>query len=155
MKSEHDFAKTMENYVYISFIPNLKIFPKNVFSSDMLMFLEKRVYDLAGILRDVDIYLNNNLIKFETFSDYCKLYDDTLIMTPFTSGTYFEICVGISADSEKFRDVSFVNSLSTFNGGRHVEYLRTLIFKEISSRKKYEKITKPSLEKYMFLFVNS
>ena len=41
----------------------------------MIKVLQKRVYDLAGILgKKVNVYLNNSKIKLNSFSQYVDMY---------------------------------------------------------------------------------
>lgn len=41
---------------------------------DLCSMLRKRVYDIAGIVSGVKVYLNNEHVKVKNFVDYVKLY---------------------------------------------------------------------------------
>lgn len=63
------------DYTKVTFTPDFKRFGITEFTDDMLRIMEKRVYDLAGILGGkVIVYLNNKKIKVNTFEKYVDLY---------------------------------------------------------------------------------
>jgi len=41
---------------------------------ETVAFLTKRVYDMAGLLPKVSVYLNNRKIPINSFEDYSNMY---------------------------------------------------------------------------------
>ena len=127
-------AKTSP-YTKITFYPDLKRFGIDRLTDDIVSLLEKRVYDLAvGTGDGTSVYLNDKQIKVTTFQDYMKLYYDKLpselIYQEFSErwrvGVLFDPTCG-------FRQISFVNGVSTYQGGTHVTHVLDQITREVIS----------------------
>lgn len=56
-----------EDYTKITFTPDLKRFGMDTIDEDTYSLLAKRVYDMAGTVRDVKVFLNNERIKIKGF----------------------------------------------------------------------------------------
>lgn len=69
-------AKKSEDFTKISFKPDLEKFNlgEHGLAGDMDALLSKRVYDMAGTLRDVKVYLNGERIKVNGFKKYVDMY---------------------------------------------------------------------------------
>jgi DNA topoisomerase-2 len=63
-----------EEYTKITFKPDLAKFSMEAMDDDIEALLKKRVYDLAGTVVDVKVYLNNERIKIRNFKQYIDLY---------------------------------------------------------------------------------
>lgn len=146
---------TTQSYTKITFYPDFKRFGLEGFSDDMVNLMKKRVYDIAACTpKYVDIYLNKEKIKIKTFQQYSELYtkEKKLYDNPHPR---WEIVLCSSEDSMK--QVSFVNSIHTLNGGTHVDYIEKQItehiYKHIQKKNKDLKIKKSFIKNYLFLFV--
>ena len=77
---------TGSDYTKITFKPDLQKFGLETIEPDFLSLLEKRVYDLAGCVRGIKVFLNEERIKVKNFQEYCELYvgkgEDSAIKTP-------------------------------------------------------------------------
>ena len=76
--STHSNAQISENdkndFTCVSFEPDLQKFGMTVLEDDIVSLMKKRVYDMAGILTKVTVYLNNEKLKIKNFVDYSNLY---------------------------------------------------------------------------------
>merc|ERR1712087_850607 len=112
------------------------------FDDDIIAFMKKRVYDIAGIFgKGIKVTLNGEILKLKTFKDYIKLYirEETPIVTYKTDRWE----VAVTASDGHFQQVSFVNSICTIKGGKHVNYLTDQIGQHLVKliKKKNKKVT--------------
>lgn len=155
-----------ENYTKISFKPDLKKFNLSEIDDDLYGLLVKRVYDLAGCVRGIKVYLNDERIKVKNFSDYVKLYtgkdsQDGGTQAPILYekiNDRWEVAFTIS--DGQFNQVSFVNSICTIKGGTHVNAIADQIVNQlIDAVKKKDKKGIPlkpfQAKNHLWLFVNS
>ena len=131
--------KINESYTKISFIPDYKKFGLDGLTDDMISLLKRRVYDIAGTTNNnVKVYYNDELLNIKSFEDYIKMFypqDDednklNLVYTDFND----RWSVGVVYDSNAgFQHMSFVNRISTFLGGTHVNYIVTQLVDKITA----------------------
>lgn len=146
--------KSSKKFTEISFIPDYEKFGLSNIDEDHYKMIEKRVYDLAGSNK-IKIYLNNNLINFNSFDDYIKLYTNDPFAETSKDGKW---TIGISHSDNGFQQVSFANSTETYDGGTHVDYIINQIINELRVffNKKHKVDIKPSdLKNHIFLFINA
>ena len=76
MDEEEEREQDMnEDYTVVTFEPDFKRFDIKEFSGDMISIMEKRVYDLGGILGGkVRVYLNGKKIKISSWDKYVDYY---------------------------------------------------------------------------------
>ena len=67
-------SSSKEEYTRITFKPDLAKFGMTEMTEDMEQLLMKRVYDLAGTVPGIKVYLNNERIEIKSFKAYCKEY---------------------------------------------------------------------------------
>jgi len=130
-----------DDYEYDStcftFVPDLQKFKMDKLDDDTIALLAKRAYDIAACTPDVEVFLNDKPLP-NKFEDYCKLYlrselDESgdpvkLIYEKLTDR--WEVAVAFSQMG--FQQVSFVNSIATINGGRHVDHVLDQMVKSLS-----------------------
>lgn len=149
-----------EDYTKITFSPDLSRFGMTELEDDIIALMYKRVYDLAGILSNVKVYLNGQLIKIKNFSEYVSLYniiENGVKPIHIKLNDRWEIAASVTDGT--FRQVSFVNSICTTKGGQHVNYIADQIcdygLKLIQKEFKKNKTVKAHhLKNYLCLFVN-
>lgn len=146
-----------EEFTKITFKPDLKRFNMTELDDDIISLLKKRVYDMAGTLKNVKVYLNEELLPINNFSDYVKLYintDDKIVHSIINER--WEIAFVVSED--QFGQVSFVNGISTSKGGTHVNHVVDQLILPISDaikRKDKALDIKPvHIKNNMFVFIN-
>ncbi|SCZ87504.1 BZ3500_MvSof-1268-A1-R1_Chr2-2g04970 [Microbotryum saponariae] len=58
----------------ITFYPDLARFGMTEFDDDTVALLTKRVYDMAGIIKGVNVYLNGKKLSLKNFKQYVEMY---------------------------------------------------------------------------------
>jgi DNA topoisomerase-2 len=147
--------KSKSNHTEIKYKPDLSQFGLSKIDNDHFKMLEKRVYDLAGTNPSIKFTFNGNLINFNSFEDYIKLYvKDYFYETSKDKNWSFAIALSENG----FQQVSFANSTETYDGGTHVDYIMNQIVVSLREffMKKHKVDVKPSeLKQHMFLFLDS
>lgn len=159
--------KKATEYTKITFKPDLRLFHMEKIDDDLVSVLTRRVYDVAGCLRDVKVVLNNERLNIRSFKNYVEMFTSALAKNGDQSednkkpvivheifNDRWEIAFSVSDGS--FNQVSFVNSIATTSGGTHVSYIADQIVSKISETVKKGKVPiKPfQIRNNMFLFVN-
>ncbi|KAK9243853.1 DNA topoisomerase [Lipomyces tetrasporus] len=67
-----------DEYTKISFKPDLKLFGMTKLDDDLIGIMMRRVYDLAGSVKNVKVYLNNDRLKIRNFKQYIEMYVNAL-----------------------------------------------------------------------------
>ncbi|KAM3923871.1 DNA topoisomerase 2-alpha [Leptodactylus fuscus] len=155
-----------EDYTCITFQPDLSKFKMEILDRDIVALMSRRAYDVAGAAKGVKVFLNGKRLPVSGFRSYVDLYvkeklDETgnpLKVTHEVVNDRWEVCLTMS--EKGFQQVSFVNSIATTKGGRHVDYVADqIIAKIIDVVKKKNKggvAVKPfQVKNHMWLFVNS
>lgn len=142
-----------KNHTLITFKPDYERFGLKSLDTVHFNLIKKRVYDIAGCNPTLKVYFNDKLIDIKKFQDYTKYYIDDVI---YEENKNWQIGIGLSENG--FKQVSFVNSNETSDGGTHVDYILNQIITPIREyiNKKYKTDIKPSeIKNHIFLFVNS
>ena len=151
-------------YTQITYTPDLSLFGMDGFDDDIMALMEKRVLDMAGVSdSSLKVYLNGKQMEVKNFDAYTKKYqmdsssvntkENKLVYTK--AGERWEVAVGVS--DGHFQQVSFVNSICTSKGGKHVDYIAAKLVDYLSPlvKKKTKKDVKPMMIKqYLYIFVN-
>ncbi|KAG9234935.1 putative DNA topoisomerase 2 [Amylocarpus encephaloides] len=141
---------------------------------DFEALVKRRVYDMAGTLKDVKVSLNGTKLNL-SFKKYCEMYakaiqkergmDEgekpgmaTVIVEDPKAHKCWEVAFAVSDGS--FQQVSFVNSIATTSGGTHVNYIADQICEKLLDvvRKKNAKgaaLKSGQIRNHIFLFVNA
>jgi DNA topoisomerase-2 len=121
---------TKKSFTKITFYPDYPRFHMDGLDDDIEGLLLKRVYDMAAITdKSVSVYLNEQKIELKDFESYVDLYIGPKTQTKRVHeemGERWEVVVCDSND-DKMEQVSFVNGIYTWKGGKHVEALATTI----------------------------
>lgn len=115
--------------------------------------IRNRVFEIAGCNPNIKVYLNNELLKIHSFTDYVKLFEDEFVCVENDDWT---ICVG--ASDKGFEHISFVNGTRTSIGGTHIDFILQKFVNQIRAyiKKKYKVDVKPSdVKSQLRLFINS
>ncbi|KAH9037042.1 DNA topoisomerase [Lactarius hengduanensis] len=162
-----------EDYTRVTFTPDLKRFGMTSIDPDTVSLLKKRVYDMAGTVKDVKVYLNDERLKVKGFKQYIEMYlNSAAEAAAENSGgaaqakqtiIYERMSdrweVGFAVSDGTFQHVSFANSISTIKGGSHVNYVADQIAKNlitaITKKNKAAAIKIPKIKEHMWIFVNA
>ena len=162
-----EITKTTEkDYTKITFTPDFAKFKLKDLDQeehDTIEVLKKRVFDISAITpKTVSVYLNGEKIKCKDFAEYVSYYIGTKTESP---RVYYEepngrwqVCIALSK-KDSFQHVSFVNGISTIDGGSHIDHVILPIMKKCTEeiQAKHKNITvKPQYVKdSLFVFINS
>ena len=143
---------TKKSFTKITFYPDYPRFHMDGLDDDIEGLLLKRVYDMAAITdKSVSVYLNEQKIELKDFESYVDLYIGAKSETKRVHeemGERWEVVVCDSND-DKMEQVSFVNGIYTWKGGKHIEALATTIStklaKYVEGRGKKKIQLKPSV----------
>nr|NVI79311.1 topoisomerase 2 [Cucujiformia] len=154
-----------EEFTKITFSPDLAKFKMAELDEGIIGLFSRRAFDVAATCRGVKVFLNGSRVPVKSFKDYIDLFikdkeDDlgnTLKVVHEQAGERWEI--GVTISDRGFQQISFVNSIATSKGGKHVEYVADMITKQlIEVLKKKNKggiAIKPFMVKnHMWLFIN-
>ncbi|XP_071584697.1 DNA topoisomerase 2-alpha [Heliangelus exortis] len=155
-----------EDFTCVTFQPDLSKFKMDILDKDIVALMSRRAYDIAGSTKDVKVFLNGQRLPVKGFRSYVDLYlkdkvDETgnaLKVIHEEVNSRWEVCLTLS--EKGFQQVSFVNSIATTKGGRHVDYVADqIVAKLIDVVKKKNKNgvgVKPfQVKNHMWIFVNS
>lgn len=157
----------MDDFTKVTFEPDLKKFKMKELDDDIIALMSRRAYDIAGTSPGVKVFLNGKQLPCKSFKDYIEQYTkDNVDHTgePYKViyekvGPRWEVAVTVS--EKGFQQVSFVNSIATTKGGRHVDYVTDQITTKLVEiiKKKVGKggvnVRAPQIKNQMWVFVNS
>lgn len=155
-----------DDYTCITFQPDLSKFSMQILDKDIVALMARRAYDVAGSSKGVKVFLNGKKLPVTGFRSYVDMYvkdkvDETgnsLKVIHELVNDRWEVCLTMS--EKGFQQVSFVNSIATTKGGRHVDYIADqIVAKIIDVVKKKNKggvAVKPfQVKNHMWIFVNA
>lgn len=154
------FSSSSE-YTRITFRPDFPKFHMTEIDSDLYALLSKRVYDLAGCVKNVRVYFNEEKIPARNFKQYTEMYlgsnEENSTRSAYFSDDRWEICVAPSEG--QFQHVSFVNSICTYKGGTHLNHVTDQIVsslvEHIKKKNKEASTIKPfQVKNHLWIFVN-
>nr|UQT18118.1 DNA topoisomerase II beta [Andrias davidianus] len=154
-----------DDYTCITFQPDLSKFKMEKLDKDILALLTRRAYDIAGSCKGVKVLFNGKKLPVNGFRSYVDLYvkdklDETgvaLKVIHEVANERWDVCLTLS--EKGFQQISFVNSIATTKGGRHVDYVvDQIVSKLIEIVKKKNKAgvsVKPfQVKNHVWVFVN-
>lgn len=104
---------------------------------DIVALMSRRAYDVAASSKGVSVFLNGNKVMVKNFKDYIDLFikgAEDGAGQPIK--TVYEHCgerweVACCPSDRGFQQVSFVNSIATTKGGRHVDHVVDNVIKQL------------------------
>ena len=143
-------------YTKITWKTDFKRFNIKELSKDMIGFMGRRVYDIAGVTDSkVSVYYNDEKINISSFQDYTNMYPSETEKIFEKSSERWEL--GVSVSKDKFEQVSFVNGIATPKGGVHVDTVTKVIsagvVKYIKAKKKKD-IPEKYVKNYLSIYLN-
>lgn len=154
-RKEPIIKSSKTNHTEIKYTPDYEKFGLDELNDEHLKIIEKRVYDIAACNSKLKIYFNGSLVDISSFDNYIKLYTDSYIIDSNKEKNWI---IGISDSDNGFQQVSFVNSIETYDGGTHVDYIlnQIIVYVKEFMVKKHKIDLKPSeIKNHIFLFLNS
>ncbi|XP_032783705.2 DNA topoisomerase 2 isoform X2 [Daphnia magna] len=156
--SDADFTK-------ITFSPDLEKFKMPTLDQDTVALLSRRAFDVAASTRGVKVFLNGKRLPIKNFKDYVDLClkgkddDDGNQLKCVYEAVSDRWEIAVAPSDKGFQQVSFVNSIATTKGGRHVDYITEIVSKHlqefIKKKNKSGVNIKPhQIKNHLWIFVN-
>ena len=155
-------VKSDKPYTKVTFKPDYSRLGINGLTTDMLALLKKRVYDIGAVtdhsIKKIKINLNNQLVPVKNFQQYIDLYIGSKEVSKRVyeqADERWEYAVALSPTHE-FIQVSFVNGICTFKGGKHVDYISGQIIRKLCDyieKKKKIKVNSNTIKEQLILFL--
>lgn len=155
-----------DDFTSVTFQPDLSKFKMEKLDKDIVALLTRRAYDVAGSCKGVKVFLNGKKLPVNGFRSYVDLYvkdklDETGVALKVVNESVnerWEVCLTMS--EKGFQQISFVNSIATTKGGRHIDYVvDQIVSKLIEVVKKKNKAgvsVKPfQVKNHIWVFVNA
>jgi DNA topoisomerase-2 len=142
-----------KNYTRITFKPDYEFFKMAGMDDDHKSKIYRRLLDSAACNQNVKFYFNGQRVPVTTFLDYAKLYVDDVL---YEASETWEVAIGRSDNG--FQHKSFVNSVETYVGGTHVDYVVDPIVEQVRAfiKKKHKIDVRPSdIKSKLFVFINA
>ena len=158
-------VKTTKPYTRVSFKPDYARFGIQNLSLDMISLLKKRVYDIAALTdttSKVKMIYNKEVIPVKNFQQYVDLYigkkDGDIGKRVYEKlNERWEVCISISP-TQQFEQVSFVNGICTYKGGKHVDYVLGQILRKVQAyieKKKKIVVNINTIKEQLIIFLRS
>ena len=155
-------CKTAKPYTKVSFLPDYRRLGIHGLTPDMLALLKKRVFDIAGVsdhsIKKVKASYNETVVPVKNFQQYIDLYlgnKEEVKRIYEQNDERWEYAVALSPTHE-FIQISFVNGIATFKGGKHIDYIVGQITRKLCDyieKKKKIKVGANSIKEQLMLFV--
>ncbi|KAF1977580.1 type II DNA topoisomerase [Bimuria novae-zelandiae CBS 107.79] len=157
-----------DDYTKVSYKADFKKFGMAGIDDDFEALVKRRTYDIAGTLRGIKVYLNNERVKVTSFSKYMEMYTKAIRLEQGKSEEDKDVIItdrhdrwdiGFAVSDGSFNQVSFVNSIATTSGGTHVNCIADQIVEKLlavvnKKNKGGVKLKPAQIKNHIFLFVN-
>jgi DNA gyrase/topoisomerase IV subunit B len=150
-RSEPVITKSKKHFTTLTFKPDLEYFGLESFDEHHTLKIIRRLVDVAANNPLLKVYFNDEKFNVSAFDDYISLYSESYV---YDSTDDWKI--GLSASSG-FNQTSFVNSVETYMGGTHVNYVVNQITEKLRAyvKKKHKIDIKPSdIKSHLHVFVS-
>eukprot|EP01059_Diplonema_ambulator_P029133 TRINITY_DN482_c0_g1_i1.p1 TRINITY_DN482_c0_g1~~TRINITY_DN482_c0_g1_i1.p1 ORF type:complete len:1405 (+),score=647.89 TRINITY_DN482_c0_g1_i1:43-4215(+) len=158
-----DMSSTDTDFTCITFWPDFKRFGMDSgFDDDTLALFYKRVVDVGGVTdKTLKVYLNGKLTPAQDFQSYVELFpglgEEKMKDSYACPDERWQICIRPS--NIDYQQISFVNSIWTIKGGKHVQYIVeqavSKIAETISKKNKKVTIAANNIKPFLWVFVNA
>jgi DNA topoisomerase-2 len=155
-------VSTTKPYTKVTFKPDYARLGINGLTSDMMALLKKRVYDIAAVtdhsVKKIKVVYNGLTVPVKNFQQYIDLYigsKDESKRVYEENDERWEYAVALSPTHE-FMQVSFVNGICTFKGGKHIDYITGQIVRKLCDyieKKKKIKVNSAAIKEQIILFL--
>ena len=151
---------TSKPYTKVSFMPDYKRLNVTGLSNDMISLMQKRVYDIAAVTdhaKKVKVTYNGQTLSLKSFAPYVDMYIGPKEESKrvYENSDRWEYVVAL-APSHEFQQISFVNGVCTFKGGKHVDYIMGQILRKLGAyieKKKKVVVNQNSIKEQIILFL--
>ena len=155
-------SSSSKPYTKVTFRPDYARYGLTGILPDMKSLLIKRIYDIAAVTdhsaKKIKVEYNGAPIPIKNFQQYIDLYigeKDQCKRVYESCNEHWEYAVALSPTHE-FSQVSFVNGICTFKGGKHVDYILSQIIRKLCDyieKKKKVKVNPNTIKEQLILFL--
>jgi len=149
-RSEPKITSSTKNGTKITFTPDYEFFKMSGMDTEHSNKIYKKVIDAAANNLGIKFYFDEEKVAIKSFDDYISLYTDDFVVDTNDSWN-----IGI-ASSDGFEQISFINSVETYQGGTHVDYVTSQIVNKLREhfKKKHKVDVKPSdIKNHLKVFI--
>lgn len=154
-------------YTKVSFKPDYARFGIAGLTPDMMALFKKRAYDISAVTDQTEKKLkfayNSEPIPIKNFQQYIDMY----IGNKDVSKRVYEACdtgrweyavatTFNGSSAQEFNQISFVNGICTYKGGKHVEYIIGQIVRKLQAfieKKKKVRVNPSVIKEQLILFL--
>jgi DNA topoisomerase-2 len=153
-------VKGTKPYTKVSFKPDYHRFGIPCLTPDMIALLKKRFYDICAVTdqseKKIKFSYNGIPSTIKNFQQYIDLYIGSAkrVYEASECGRW-EYAVSMAPNHE-FTQVSFVNGICTYKGGKHVEYIVGQIVRKLVDyieKKKKVRVNSAAIKEQLILFL--
>lgn len=137
----------------VTFVPDFEYFNIKNLDVDHIQKMIKRVVDVAGCNPSVKFYINGERLNFKSFTSYIEAYQEEYV---YEENENWQVGIAHSGQ-DTFEQISFVNSVETYNGGNHVEYVYSQVankLREFFKKKHKIDVTPGMIKNHIRLFIS-
>ena len=158
-------VKGAKPYTKVTFKPDYARFGIDGLTPDIISLLKKRAYDICAVTdqseKKIKFSYNGAPIPVKNFQQYIDMYIGPKEGADASKRVYesadgrWEYAVAL-APSQEFTQVSFVNGICTYKGGKHVEYIVGQIVRKLIAfieKKKKVKVNPSAIKEQLILFL--
>jgi DNA topoisomerase-2 len=155
-------SKASKPYTKVLFKPDYARLGITGLDKNMVALMKKRVYDIAAVtdhsIKKVKVGFNEIAAPVKNFQQYVDLYVGSKAETKRiyeTTDERWEYAVALAPNHE-FTQVSFVNGICTFKGGKHVDYVTGQITRKLCDyieKRKKVKVSPSAIKEQIMLFL--
>lgn len=150
-KISKDDIPPSDQFITITFYPDFKHLKinENKITADNKKVLFKRCHDLCHL--PINIIVNNHELQHLDWQEYVNKFGISNQLYTYCNDRW-KVAFGVSND--KFRQISYVNNVSTYEGGEHVKYILDQVYKYVIAQDPdISKITKATFKQKICLIV--
>lgn len=154
-----------DDFTKVTFSPDLSKFGMDKLDDDIVGLMSRRAFDVAACT-GVKVYLNGKKLPVSKMKDYMNMY---IKVKEDEGGPPLKVCfqqvserwqVGCTLSDNGFQQISFVNSIATTKGGKHVDHIVDSITKKLmevlKKKNKGGAAIKPAqIKNHLWIFINS
>jgi DNA topoisomerase-2 len=162
--TELPYKPKIKSFTKVSFLPDYERLGMTGLTEDMIGLFRKRLYDIAAVTElgekkkvKITFHSPNNSpmnVSLRNFQDYVKMYIGAEKQI-YETNTRWEYCISLSTTGQ-FEQISFVNGICTFRGGKHVDYVMNQLTRKIQTyieTKKKISVNTNTIKEQLHLFL--
>ncbi len=160
-RSRPNIGSAKGGFTQISYIPDLERFGMSKIDEVTIKLIYKRCIDAVACNTKLTLsftIIRNKIkvkdkIKYSSFKDYVSLYTDSFVYEESKDWK-----IAFSYSNEGYKNISFVNTVNTKDGGTHVEYITSQLVNHLRKmiKKKHKVDARPSeIKNHLCVYIDA